>query len=154
MSLKVQLRVVPGGGMVAANDDSFGDLQKFKAGELLNCEITRMRNPKFHRKYFALIDTAFNWWNPPAVEFKGQEIAKDKETFRENVQILAGFGYPVADIRGNVHYRSKSISFGSMEQEEFERLYSAVLDVVLDKVLDRSYEQRLKEAVDAVMAFA
>ncbi len=143
-------RVGPNAFTVDA-DESF--LKRLKIGGKLRGEFTVMRNYRFHKKFFALIDTAFDWWEPHGVEWRGEPVAKNKERFRKDVLILAGHGYPVVNVRGDVRMEAKSISFANMDDVEFDAVYNAVLQAILDKVLSRSDAERLNEAVESIMAF-
>lgn len=135
--------------------DSEGSiLTRLKIGGKMRADVRSMRNYEHHKKFFALIDTAFDWWEPRGVEYKGEVVAKNKDRFRKDVLILSGYGYPVVNIRGEVRMEAESISFANMEQEKFDAVYDACLQTILDKVLSRNDERRLNEAVEAVMSFA
>lgn len=133
---------------------------KIGVGEEIEVDYRKPRNPHFHRKYFALIALGFEYWEPEplpeeAFKLKGQVPEKDQEEFRKNIQILAGYGYPVVDVRGCVHWRSKSISFASMDNLEFEELYRNVFNVLWDKVLRHTFEseQEAEAAAEEMMRF-
>jgi hypothetical protein len=64
------------------------------------------------------------------------------------VIILAGYYTQTFDIKGRMKLEAESISFGSMDQPQFEAVYSACLDVLLNDVL-KTYKNR--EEVDAVV---
>lgn len=136
---------------IAAEGDG---LEHVKIGQAVRCKVVKVRNYEHHKKYFALMNTAFDWWTPRDVEYKGLPVAKNIDRFRHDVMILAGYGFPVIDVRGGVHMEAESISFGSMDQAKFEQVYSDCLQVILDKVLSRADEARLNEAVEAIMDFA
>lgn len=136
-----------------ATEEDVESLSKIKIGEVIRCKYSRYRSYKFHKKYFALLNHAFDFWEMDGVEYKGQPVQKNFERFREDIQILAGFGYPVVNINGEVRYRSKSISFGKMSEEEFEKLYSKVIDVILGKILTSYTKEDLDDVVDQIIGF-
>ena len=37
---------------------------KFKLGDVLVAEFKRVRNPAFHRRFFALLNLGFEYWEP------------------------------------------------------------------------------------------
>ena len=118
----------------------FQDLEEFdkiKVGTMVSAEVKRVRNYQFLRKYFALLHLAYDYWEPEgsADNFKGEPIQKNFDRFRNDVQIVAGFGEPVWNLRGELRMQSKSISFGKMDEEEFEKVYTTVLNVLIDRVL-------------------
>ena len=111
-------------------------IAKLKVGVLVRAEIAQVRNPLFHRKFFALLRVGFDAFEVPAgTEYKGFEVQKDFDQFREDVTIAAGFFTVTYRINGDPRVKAKSIRFGRMTPEEFERLYSQVADVLLQKVL-------------------
>ena len=101
------------------------------------------RNGKFHRKYFALLNLGFDSWEPDRKHksYKGREVAKNFERFREDITILAGYYFQTFDLQGRMVLKAQSISFANMDDVEFERLYSAVVDVLLREVC-KNYKNR------------
>lgn len=128
-------------------------MERFKIGGEYRATFTQPRNLKFHRKFFALLDVAFDAWEPKPVEYKGISIAKNRERFRKDLIIFAGFGEPVFNIKGEVRYEAKSMSFANMSQEEFETLYGKVVDVVLQRVLTTYSRYDLERVVEEVLRF-
>jgi len=131
-------------------------LMTLEPGEFANMEFIFPRNPKFHRKFFGLLNFAFEAWEPDRVRknYKGRPVAKNFDQFREDVLILAGYSEQTFDLRGNMKLKAKSISFAKMDDAEFEAVYSAVVDVILADVL-KTYANReeLEEVVQRVMGF-
>lgn len=50
---------------------------------------------------------------------------------RQELTIMAGYYDVVAKVDGTVKAKAKSLAFGSMSEEEFSAVYSAVIDVGL-----------------------
>ncbi len=138
-------------GLKLADDESFEAASKLKVGTALVCEATQPRNVAFHKKYFALLNFAYENWEPEEKTYKGQVIQKNKKRFRKDIQILAGYGYPVVNIKGDVRFESDSISFGNMAQDEFEKLYQAVLTVIIEKVLTGYDRKELDNVVNHLL---
>jgi hypothetical protein len=63
---------------------------------------------------------------------------------------IAGFFDAVTNLRGEVRLEAKSLAFHNMGEEEFERVYKAVLGVVWDRIL-RSKGYESPEKVDAIV---
>lgn len=139
--------------LVPVGQEDMDALQKFAPNSVLQCEVKCPRNLGFHRKFFALLDVAFEAWECPALEYKGQPIVKNRERFRKDLTILAGFGYPVVNLNGEVRYEAQSISFAKMDGAEFEALYSRVIDVVLAKVLTHYTREELERVVNKILGF-
>jgi hypothetical protein len=112
-------------------------LIKMEAGEIAQAEMAIPRNYRFHKKFMALINFAFDAWEPCRVNktYKGQPVAKNITRFRKDVIVQAGFYEQTFDLNGNMKLEAQSISFANMDDAEFEQLYSSVADVILDKVL-------------------
>jgi hypothetical protein len=152
----VYLRRVPQ-GFIPDTEEDFEECKTFKLGEVVKAEVTRPRNLPFFRKYFALLKVSFQLWEELGVRatYKGEEVRPNLKRFRKDVICLAGYGTPVVNLRGEVRIEADSISFGKMEEETFEKLYSETINVILHKVLrGKVPEARLREMVDAVMEFA
>ncbi|MYM81137.1 DUF1367 family protein [Duganella sp. FT50W] len=129
-------------------------IQKMKAGELTHADFKRVRNYRFHKKYFALLDFAFEQWEPrDGLTYQGMPVAKNKERFRKDLIILAGFYESTVNLRSEVRLEAKSISFGLMDEVEFEQLYNATVDVVLRRILTRYTRQDLDEVVNQLLRF-
>jgi hypothetical protein len=85
---------------------------------------------------------------------KGIQIQKNFERFRHDITILAGYYDFTLDINGNTKAIAKSISFASMSQDEFEKLYSKTIDVLLARVFNKTYtEEELRQVVDKIIGY-
>jgi hypothetical protein len=128
-----------------------------EAGEILSLDFIIPRNPQFNRKFFALLDVGYEAWEPNRVRksYKGREMAKNREQFREDILILAGFYDQTFDLKGRMRLRAKSVSFAKMDDVEFDRVYQSVVTVLLREVLT-TYKDRaeLDSVVDRVLGFA
>jgi len=129
---------------------------RVKAGQIVRCKFTRMRNYRFFRKWWALVGFAFEYWEPKldAPRHKGVVPRKNLDRFRRDLTILAGYYDASYRLDGSVRIEAKSISFSSMDEEEFEKLYSATIDVVLQKVLVGYDRRQLDDIVNQLLGFA
>ena len=138
------------GALAPADSETAAFLARLKLGQGLRAEVKRARNILFHRRMFALLNFAFDLWDCPALEYQGQPVAKNFDRFRKDITILAGFFDAVTNLRGEVRLEAKSLAFHNMGEEEFERVYRAVLGVVWDRIL-RSKGYESPEKVDAIV---
>ncbi len=146
-----------GNGFVPDTEKDHEACKRFRMGQVVKAEVTVPRNLAFFRKWWALVQVGFELWEETGVraQWKGEEVRPDFERFRKDVTILAGFGRPVVNLNGEVRYEAESISFGGMDEERFEALYTATLTTIVQKVMrGRISEQRLKEMAEAVEEFA
>ena len=136
-------------------DEAAADfVQKMKSGSLMHSDFKKVRNYKFHKKYFALVTFAFDQWEPQdGLTYQGQPVTKNKERFRKDVAILAGFFESTVNLKGEVRLEAKSVSFAQMDEIEFEALYSATVDVVLRKVLTNYSKSDLENVVNQLLEF-
>lgn len=119
--MKIYLKKAYEGYFTPADDEAAEWAVKQKVGAVVYADFKQARNYLFHKKYFGMLKIAF----------QNQEEYASLETLREAVQIAAGHYEIICLLDGRKGLKSKTISFASMKQEEFERLYSDVLDVVL-----------------------
>jgi hypothetical protein len=142
------------GALRPIDQQSADALKRFKIGDGVHCEVKRYNNPLFHRKLFALFNLGFEYWNPEQKEYKGELVAKEFNQFRHDITILAGYYDTSINFKGEVRLTAKSLNFSSMQQDEREKLFSAVIDVLLSRVLTKYTKQDLEEVVNQVLEFA
>lgn len=134
----------------------WSSLKRLDAGEIVTADFVFPRNPLFHRKFFALLTVGYEAWEPPRKRktYKGIPVLKNFERFRADVTILAGYYVQTFGLDGKMTLEPKSISFAKMGEDEFQKLYSAVADVLLAKVLS-TYKGReeLDDVVDRIVGF-
>ncbi|MES2262165.1 MAG: DUF1367 family protein [Pseudomonadota bacterium] len=129
-------------------------IQKMKAGALAHADFKRVRNYKFHKKYFALVGFAFDQWEPRGgLEYQGQPVRKNKERFRKDLAILSGFFESTVNLKGEVRLEPKSISFSQMDEIEFEKLYNTTIDVILSRILTKYTRDDLDAVVEQLLRF-
>lgn len=104
-------------------------------GVYVEADITAPRNARFHRKFFALLNVAYEFWEPVATETKWGIPEKNYDRFRADLTILAGYYKQSIRMDGTVITEPKSISFANMNEEEFQLYYSKCVDVILKHVL-------------------
>ena len=104
-----------------AYDSDLEKAKKLKPNSILKCKITRPRNVGFHRKYFALIEMIY----------QNQSHYKNRGHLRIDLQKSAGFYTERVTVYGEVIQEPTSISFSSMDEDEFQNLYSRVLDEIV-----------------------
>jgi hypothetical protein len=145
-------------GLLPADDATRAWFAKLKIGASVVAKVTAPRNPLFHRKFFALLQYAFDCWREMAaeVEYKGVPVEPDFERFRKDITILAGRFRPVVNIKGELRVEADSISFAAMNTEQFEQLYSQVIQVLLARVFNSSAwdEKKLRDVIDGIVGFA
>ena len=126
-----------------------------KIGQGIRITVTTIRNYGFHKKYFALLNVGYDNWNPPAIDTKYGTPQKNFARFRENIAIRCGFYDLVFNIDGTYAPKAKSISFASMEENEFQKLYSETIDLFIRDIYgEEMTPERIDEIVEQYLAFA
>jgi hypothetical protein len=147
-----------GAGLFPAYKADAERIEKIKLGSLLLADVKQPRNPMFHRKFFALLNLAYEYWNPGPVTYRGKqiEVPRDFERFRKDVLIMAGFRRPVVNIKGELRLEPDSISFASMDEERFQECYGAVFNVLWDMILSRvdgMTQEEVDRLVDQMLSY-
>lgn len=145
-------------GLLAPLEEEDVDyVNRLRVGQVIRGEFRRQRNYLFLQKWFCLAKFAYEHWEPSGLEgpkWKGVAPEKSFERFRRDLIILAGYYDASYRLDNSVRIEARSISFGSMGQEEFEALYSATVDVVLKHVLKDYTRKDLDKIVDQILGFA
>lgn len=119
-------------------------------------KVISKRNIKFIRKYFALLNFAFEHWVPGELSgkrFEGVTPEKSFEQFREDLIIMSGHYKQTIRVNGDTQVKAKSISFANMKEPEFEELYSNTINVILKHILQNYSKEQLDKVVMEVLGF-
>ena len=119
--MKLIVRKQLNGSLKAVYESDVELLKKIKVDEDVEITLTRPRNIKFHRKFFALINLVF----------QNQEIYNNPEHLRYDLTIESGFYDVTYNWLGEEIKRAKSISFAKMEEPEFAELYNRFSDAIV-----------------------
>lgn len=142
-------------GLGPGNQTAAEWLEKVTLGKPVGAEVKLRRNPKFHRKFWSMLDVAYSNHEWPTIhDERFGDVKTSYDMFRKYVICKAG--YYVADLKpdGKIRIEPKSISFAKMDEDEFQRLYSAVLDVILQEFLTNWTEGDMDNAVNTMLSFA
>ena len=137
------------GALHPASENDQELLKTIKQGQPVRVKLTRVRNYQFMKKWFALLNLAFDYWEPP----ENHVGEKNFERFRKDIIILAGFYESYVRLDGSTRVEPKSISFAKMSEDEFEELYDKTLDVIIKYALTSYTGDMLRSIVDQVEEF-
>jgi len=132
-------------------------IHSLKTGQVIHGKFTRVRNYKFHKRFFALLNFLYEHWEPGEFQdskWKNIKPQKNFDRFRKDLIVLAGFYEAFYRLDGSTRIEAKSISFGNMGEEEFEELYSKVIDVGLKHILPNYNKTELEKVVDELLSFS
>ena len=133
-------------GLTPISDDDFDAKSKLKTGAVYEVSVRQARNYEFHKKYFALINCAWEYLNEGQTNY----FKHNKNFFRKTLELTAGHTEPAYNAKTKeIVEQVKSISFDKMKADEFEVLYERVKDVIFNIVLrDISEEEFMKNLVN------
>lgn len=122
-----------GGVLLPSSEDTEIAMQKIANGEEFLIEVKKARNIKFHKKAFALLK----------VVFENQERYATLEDMRVEFKLKAGLYDEHITTKGKMIYVPKSMSFESMDELEFNELYSKFIDIALKHfAIDKEFLER------------
>ena len=124
------------GVLIPADDASADLMKKMRSGHIYRMEFVRQRNYRFLKKFYSLLRLAYDNWEPPPIYWKGRQVKTSFKEFRKQMTILAGHYDMVQKVSNPTEFElvAKSISFANMSEDDFEKLFSDMIDVLLDTV--------------------
>jgi hypothetical protein len=112
---------------VPATDEDMEKALKIKKGQAVECSVKVLRNYKLLKKFWAMINTAFNFLSPAQREFFHDSV----DGFRCTIEVAAGYYDEFYDVTRRAWIQKpKSIAFDKMGEAEFGKLYEDVVNVV------------------------
>lgn len=123
---EVYLRKVRGGGFWPADERAEDFARGVREGEIIKSDMKRPRNGAQHRLYFALLS-------------KVQENTDDRwpntDALLQAVKIALGHFDTMQLVDGRIVPHPRSISFGSMPQDDFRRFFDDTVKLVITKII-------------------
>lgn len=132
-------------GLKPLYDEDYDEKKKLRIGETYEAEIRLPRNLRFHRKYFALLRCSWEYLNERQQSF----FKDDLDVFRKSLEVTAGWCEPCFDLKTLSWFHiPKSISFEKMKEEDFNRLYDNVRDIlfraIIPNISQEEFDKNLK----------
>ena len=125
-------------GLIPWGNDAYEAKVKLKLGGIYKVKVTTSRNYKFHKKYFALINLAWEYLNERQTAFFKDNV----ELFRKTVEVAAGHCERVFSVKRKEWVDiPKSIAFDKMSEKDFADLYERVKDVLFTVFLTHISEE-------------
>jgi len=125
-------------------------IKQMRPDEVYRVEAKMPRNVKFHRKYFVLLNLVFD--NLPE-DFsistpQGQTLhIRSVAELLWHIKMQLGWHEQRVTMGGRVTYEAKSISFGAMDEAEFNDFYDRSIDVILKYFLPQTKREELTEII-------
>jgi len=125
------------GSFTPVDQESLDNAAKLKIGAVYKHEVKKPRNYNFHKKYFSLLNLAFD----------NQEKYDSREAFRSAITMQAGWYNTHTSLNGVLMFSPKSISFAKMDDSDFSELYEKTVTIILKYVLPGCERKDLAEMV-------
>ncbi len=113
------------------------ELTKIKQGETLRAVLTKPRNSKHHRKFFAMLNLVF----------QNQDRYDEIEDLRTEVKLRCGLYSEHVTLKGTLVYIPSSMSFDEMDQLEFDELYQKAINCCLKYFIKPDNEELINQIV-------
>lgn len=141
--MKIHCQVTPL-GLVPLDDADHEARQRLHNGDIVLCDIRKPRNPRFHRKFFALLRLTYD--NLPDTIARALDIHNPDDLL---IHIkLALDHYDIHHISGTPIVRVRSIDFDSMDETNFHNFYARALDHIVHHLLPGTTHTLLQEEID------
>lgn len=141
-------------GWAPANLEAQEEHSRQKSGQYIHGNFRKLRDPVKHRKFFALLNLAFDWWEPGEIDSKYGKPQKNFERFRKDLIILTGYFHIVVRLDGSTRPEADSISFATMDDDTFNDLYSKAIDVIIERITPNYTPEEINDMVLKIMEFA
>lgn len=103
-----------GGDLIGYDAADAAYLANLEAGECIESDTRKARNPAHHKKFFALFDLAY----------QSQDRYTNKRQFMTELKVRAGWYEEYISSDGKVVYVPMSLSWANMDQEKFDKFYA------------------------------
>lgn len=144
--MKIRMIKEPGGLFRPADDMEYEKTTKFKTGEEYDSDIKLTRNPAFLRKVMVFFHFCFDHWDGNKVHAFCSET-EQFDRFRKDLTILAGFYIQSERLDGTLRTEAKSLSFASMDEEEFQECYVALTRAALKHIFKTADENTYNQLI-------
>lgn len=110
-------------------------------GADLTVRVSRSRSPKQHRLFWALLQLVVD----------NHEYYKRPEQLVEWIKVRLGYVDETRWHDGQVWFKTKSISFAAMGQDQFKQFFTMAVDLIVNEVIEGMDKDALIAEVSAIM---
>jgi len=110
--------------LMPADKECFDKMDEIKAGKSIFVEYKPKRNYENHKRFFSMLKLVFD----------NQSFYKDIDNILEIIKFRSGYFDTIITHKGAKHYKTKSISFETMDEEQFKMFFSKAIDVALELI--------------------
>jgi len=111
-------------GFIPADDETHEALKSVAMGNDIFVEYKPRRNYGNHKRLFSMLKIVFD----------NQSHYRSIDNILEICKFRAGYFDTIVMHNGEKHYKTKSISFFTMDEDEFKKFFSSCIDTCLELV--------------------
>jgi len=131
-------------GFVPETDSDYELKKKLKRGAVYEVTVREVRNPKFHRLFFALLNCSWEYLTEQQQEFFKNNVDK----FRETLLIATGYTETFYDVRRNAWLeKPRSMAFDKMSESDFHDFYEKAKDVIFNYFIKADLRDEFEEQI-------
>lgn len=131
-------------GLVPNDDNDYEIKKKLKIGQTYEVSVRQFRNYRFHKKYFALINCAFEYLDEDQDKF----FKSDVHVFRKTMEVASGHCNKIYSIKLKDWVDvPKSIAFDKLSESDFSDLYERVKSTIFSTALRSISEEDFFKAL-------
>lgn len=128
---------------IPANPHDRDLMLQFHNGDYIELESKKPRNGKFHRKFFAMLNVV--------VQHSDYDNVLQ---VKHLLKLKLGYFDKITNTDGRITYQTKSISFASMEETDFQVFYQQCVTVIIRDFLPTWDLDDFDNALGELMSFA
>lgn len=129
-------------GFKVADDTDYEQKRRLKIGKTYEVTIRELRNYLFLKKYFALINCAWDCLNEGQQDF----FHNDRDCFRKTAEVAAGHCERVYSLTRREWLEVPlSIAFDKLDETQFSSLYERVKDVIYTSFIPEENMEAFEE---------
>jgi hypothetical protein len=132
-------------GWIEADDASRAAARKFNVGDTYKADIVKPRSLKALNRYWALVDIILD----------NTDMFKAKEQVSDYLKLASGHCSPFMQrSTGEVYLLPNSINFDSLGEDEFQEVWSRIIDVVCKDILPGVTEDEINVEIQKLCGLA
>ena len=113
-------------GFAAADEATADAIKSYKLGDTYRATVVKPRNLKNHRR----------WWALCSLIYQNSDQFKSAEQVHDYLKILAGHcSQLVSKSTGEVYLVADSISFGALDEAQFQDVFGRAIKAVTEHIL-------------------
>lgn len=132
--------VKSGNALVAQDRLAIDDLEKFRDGAVVTCEVKRPRSVQHHRRFFAMVRFCFEHQREPV-----RYLTED--AMRAALTISAGHRTEIHLPNGTLGYMANSIAFDKLDQAGFNELWDRACDAIKRHYIPGITDEHIRQGI-------